>query len=174
VQDVLDLCTGGGCIAVALALVLNQARFDAVDISTDALAVAAINARRHAVSDRIRLIQSDLFTALPDCRYDLILCNPPYVADQLMDELPLEYSHEPEIAFSGGADGLTIIRQVLAESRAHLTQGGLLVVEAGSAALAVESAWPTVPFTWLMSASGESVVFVLSGDELDAYGQSFV
>jgi ribosomal protein L3 glutamine methyltransferase len=174
VQDVLDLCTGGGCIAVALALVLNQARFDAVDISTDALAVAAINARRHAVSDRIRLIQSDLFTALPDHRYDLILCNPPYVADQLMDELPLEYSHEPEIAFSGGSDGLTIIRQVLAESRAHLTQRGLLVVEAGSAALAVESAWPTVPFTWLMSANGESVVFVLSADELDAFGQCFV
>jgi ribosomal protein L3 glutamine methyltransferase len=174
VQDVLDLCTGGGCIAVALALVLDQARFDAVDISTDALAVAAINARRHAVSDRIRLIQSDLFTALSDRRYDLILCNPPYVADQLMDELPLEYSHEPEIAFSGGSDGLTLIRQVLAESRAHLTQGGLLVVEAGSAALSVESAWPTVPFTWLMSANGESVVFVLSADELDAYGQRFV
>jgi ribosomal protein L3 glutamine methyltransferase len=91
-----------------------------------------------------------------------------------MDELPLEYSHEPEIAFSGGSDGLTLIRQVLAESRAHLTQGGLLVVEAGSAALSVESAWPTVPFTWLMSANGESVVFVLSADELDAYGQRFV
>jgi ribosomal protein L3 glutamine methyltransferase len=104
----------------------------------------------------------------------LILCNPPYVTAQLIDELPLEYSHEPEIAYSGGVDGLTIIRQVLAESRAHLTQRGLLVVEAGSAALAVENAWARVPFTWLMSANGESVVFVLSADELDTYGQSFV
>jgi len=173
VRNVLDLCTGGGCIAIALALVLNQARFDAVDISTDALAVAAINADRHAVSNRIRLIQSDLFTALPDCRYDLILCNPPYVADKLMAELPVEYSYEPEIAFSSGSDGLTIIRRVLSESRAHLTQKGVLVVEAGSAAVSVESEWPIVPFTWLMSANGESVVFMLSADELDAYGQHF-
>lgn len=174
VECALDLCTGSGCIAVALALAFERAKVDAVDLSKDALEVAAINVQRHAVDDQLRLIQSDLFGAVTARRYDLIACNPPYVSDELMNTLPVEYNHEPALAFAGGRDGLAIVRRVLAEARTHLTDRGALVVEAGSAAAAVERAWPMVPFTWLTSANGESLVFILSAKELDAHALSFV
>ena len=165
---ILDLCTGSGCIAVSLALAFPEAKVDASDISAAALEVAAINVERHAVGDRVRLVQGDLFSSLEGQRYDLIVCNPPYVSDSLMGSLPHEYNHEPTLAFAGGNGGLDFITPLLYQARAHLSDDGLLVVEAGSARDALEAAWPQVPFTWLMSMNDDAVVFVVSAQELEA------
>ncbi|MDP6530294.1 MAG: 50S ribosomal protein L3 N(5)-glutamine methyltransferase [Arenicellales bacterium] len=169
IASILDLGTGSGCIAVALAHAFPAARVDASDLSSDALAVAAINTRRHDIVDRVRLLRSNLFTGLAGQRYDLIVCNPPYVSDAIMGELPDEYSYEPALAFAGGSEGLDFIDSLLREARTHLTDEGTLVVEAGSAKAAVEAAWPQVPFTWLTSRNGESVVFLLGAQELQQY-----
>ncbi|MEK9785569.1 MAG: 50S ribosomal protein L3 N(5)-glutamine methyltransferase [Gammaproteobacteria bacterium] len=166
VKSILDLCTGSGCIAVALALAFPEAQVDASDLSTAALEVAAINARDHGVTDRVRLVEGDLFSALPDRRYDLIVCNPPYVSDVLMRALPDEYRFEPELAFSGGGQGLDFIDRLLREAVHHLNPNGMLIVEAGSAQPAVENAYPDLPFMWLMSESEEAVVFALTAAEL--------
>lgn len=173
VYRVLDLCTGSGCIAVALALVFPDSRVDAVDLSAAALEVALINVARHEVHDRVRLVRSDLFDRLEDRMYDLIVCNPPYVSDKLMADLPAEYQHEPAQAFAAGSDGLDIVRRLLSKARQHLTDHGTLVVEVGSAAAAVEGTWPAVPFTWLASAHDESAVLVLTASELDHYAGQF-
>jgi len=168
--SILDLCTGSGCIAVALALAFPEARVDATDLSGAALEVAAINAKRHEVTDRVRLLQGDLFSAVQDQRYDLIVCNPPYVSNELMRGLPEEYRFEPELAFTGGIKGLDFIERLLREVSNHLTPQGLLIVEAGSAQSAVEDAYPNLPFMWLMSQSEEAVVFALTAGELTASG----
>jgi ribosomal protein L3 glutamine methyltransferase len=165
---ILDLCTGSGCIAVSLALAFPEAKVDASDISAAALEVAAINVERHGVGDRVRLVQGDLFSSLEGQRYDLIVCNPPYVSDSLMRTLPHEYNHEPTLAFAGGNGGLDFITPLLYQARAHLSDDGLLVVEAGSARDALEAAWPQVPFTWLMSMNDDAVVFVVNAQELEA------
>ena len=165
---ILDLCTGSGCIAISLALAFPEAQVDASDISVAALEVAAINVERHALGDRVRLVQGDLFSSLEGQRYDLIVCNPPYVSDSLMRTLPQEYNHEPTLAFAGGNGGLDFITPLLYQARAHLSDDGLLVVEAGSARDALEAAWPRVSFTWLMSMNDDAVVFVLSAQELEA------
>jgi len=170
VTSILDLCTGSGCIAVALALAFPEARVDATDLSRAALEVAAINAKRHEVTDRVRLLQGDLFSAVQDQRYDLIVCNPPYVSNELMRGLPEEYRFEPELAFTGGIKGLDFIERLLREVSNHLTPQGLLIVEAGSAQSAVEDAYPNLPFMWLMSQSEEAVVFALTAGELTASG----
>ena len=164
--SVLDLCTGSGCIAVALALAFPEARVDASDISTTALEVAEIKVARYAVQDRVRLKRGDLFEGLGKVRYDLIVCNPPYVSDDIMDALPGEYRHEPALAFAGGASGLDFINRLMDQARDHLTDDGLLVVEAGSAREPLEALWPRTPFTWLMSENGEAVVFALEAAEL--------
>ena len=165
-SSILDLCTGSGCIAVSLALAFPEARIDASDISATALEVAAINVERHGVADRVRLVEGDLFGSLGDQRYDLIVCNPPYVSEPLMQALPPEYSHEPALAFAGGSTGLDFIGSLLHQAHDHLADGGLLVVEAGSARDALEAAWPHTPFTWLMSMNGDAVVFALGAQEL--------
>ena len=172
VKTVLDLCTGSGCIAVAVALAFPEAEVDAVDISTAALEVAAINIEQHALGQRIRLLQGDLFHAIAEAvRYDLIICNPPYVSDQSMASLPPEHCFEPRLALAGGRDGLDFVHRVLTEARRHLKKTGRLFVEAGSAAAAVEKTWPNVPFTWLASLTGESAVLTLTAAELDGYGE---
>ena len=132
-----------------------------------------INVARHEVHDRVRLVHSDLFDRLEDRLYDLIVCNPPYVSDQLMADLPAEYQHEPAQAFAAGGDGLDIVRRLLSKARQYLTDHGTLVVEVGSAAAALECTWPAVPFTWLASAHGESAVLVLTASELDHYAGQF-
>jgi ribosomal protein L3 glutamine methyltransferase len=116
----------------------------------------------------VRLVQGDLFSSLEGQRYDLIVCNPPYVSDSLMRTLPHEYNHEPTLAFAGGNGGLDFITPLLYQARAHLSDDGLLVVEAGSARDALEAAWPQVSFTWLMSMNDDAVVFVVNAQELEA------
>ncbi|HJL65842.1 MAG TPA: 50S ribosomal protein L3 N(5)-glutamine methyltransferase [Arenicellales bacterium] len=167
VDSILDLCTGGGSIAVASALAFPGANVDAIDLSAEALEVAKINRQRYQLEQRLRLFEGDLFAPVDGHRYDLILCNPPYVSDSIMAELPLEYRHEPPLAFSGGSLGLTLIDRLLREAREHLTPEGTLIIEAGSASEAVNQHYPDLPFIWLTSANGESVVFMLTAAELE-------
>ena len=173
IKAVLDLCTGSGCIAVAVALAFPEAEVDATDISTAALDVAAINIKRHALGQRIRLLQGDLFHAISEAvRYDLIICNPPYVSDQTIVSLPPEYSFEPRLALTGGRDGLDFVHRVLTEARRYLKKTGRLFMETGNAA-AVEKTWSSVPFTWLASLTGESAVLTLTAVELNGYREHF-
>jgi len=173
VKTVLDLCTGSGCIAVAIALAFPEAVIDAADISTAALEVAAINIEQHALGRRIRLLQGDLFHAIAEAgRYDLIICNPPYVSDQSMVSLPPEHCFEPRLALAGGRDGLDFVHRVLTEAGRNLKETGRLFVEVGNAA-GVEKIWPSVPFTWLTALTGESAVLTLTAAELDRYGEHF-
>jgi len=167
----LDLCAGSGCIAVAIARAFPEAKVDAADVSSIALEVAAINIEQHAMGQRIRLLQGDLFHAVTDAvRYDLIVCNPPYVSDRSMKVLPPEHCFEPKMALAGGSDGLHFVHRVLTEAHRYLKKKGRLFVEAGSAADAVEKTWPSVPFTWLASLTGKSGVLTLTAGELDSYG----
>jgi ribosomal protein L3 glutamine methyltransferase len=174
VKAVLDLCTGSGCIAVAVALAFPEAKVDATDISIAALEVAAINIEQHGLGQRIRLLQGDLFNAIAKAaRYDLIICNPPYVSDQSMAFFPAEHCFEPRLALAGGHNGLDFVRRILAEARWHLKKNGRLFVEAGSSAAAIEQIWPSVPFTWLTALMGESAVLMLTAVELDGYREQF-
>ncbi len=170
VHTVLDLCTGSGCIAIATALEFPNVSVDAADISTDALAVAKRNVTVYALEKRVTLIQSDLFDALKDKRYDLIISNPPYVPQTSMDILPAEYNHEPAIALKADDDGLAIITAILATAANHLNDGGYLMVEVGESRNAVDKKFPEIPFTWLAHESGEEVVFLLSRNELGGAG----
>ena len=165
VKTALDLCTGSGCLAVLLAHSFPRASIDAADISPAALAVAKINRQRYGLRNRVRLVESDLFSALGRKQYDLIVCNPPYVTTRGIRRLPREYRHEPRAALAGGRDGLDLVRRVLGAASRHLSPRGLLVVEVGAGRNAVEKAWPLVPFIWLDEDGG---VFLLSHAELEA------
>ena len=156
----LDLCTGSGCLAVLLALTFRKCRVDASDISREALQVARINARGH----RIRLIRSDLFGSIRQ-KYDLIVCNPPYVPAREMRKLPKEYRREPRRALAGGADGLTLIRKILSGAKKHLNPGGLLVCEVGGGRRALERAYPRLAFSW-PEVSDPGAVFILEREHL--------
>ena len=172
-QDVLtalDLCTGSGCLAVLLADAYPNASVDAADISSAALEVARRNVKDHGLEDEIRLVQSNLYSALAGCKYDLIVCNPPYVTAAFMAELPAEYRKEPELALASGDDGLDHIRVILREALHHLEQNGVLVVEVGHNRNAVENAFPNLPFTWLDTASGDGFVFLLERSSLVSAG----
>ena len=166
IHAVLDLCTGSGCLAIVLAHAFEQAEIDAVDISTDALAVASRNIADYQLQERVRLMQSDLFAGLAGRRYDLIISNPPYVNAESMAELPEEYRHEPVNALASGADGLEATRKILASAAAHLTDQGLLVVEIGHNRDAVLREYPRTPFTWLETSAGDAFVFLLHRDQL--------
>ena len=166
VSDVLDLCTGSGCLAVMAADVFPNARVDAIDVSADALAVARRNVDDYRFAARISLIESDLFEALPNKRYDVIVCNPPYVTDASMATLPREYQHEPKLALAGGVDGLAVIRRVLRGSRGYLKRGGQLFVEVGDGRAAVESSFPDLPMTWVTTSAGDDMVFMVKQEDL--------
>lgn len=146
-RRILDLCTGSGCLAILAARAFPNARVDASDVSSAALAVAAQNVRTHRLEKRIRLIRSDLFGRLRG-RYDLILCNPPYVSTPSMRRLPREYRYEPGIALAGGRQGLDYVARILAASARFLKPGGLLVCEVGGNKAALERAYPRTPFVW--------------------------
>jgi ribosomal protein L3 glutamine methyltransferase len=160
VGTVLDLCTGSGCLAILAARAFPHARVDAADLSRAALAVARINVRRHRMGGRIRLIRSDLTSALGSRKYDAIVCNPPYVTDAALRRLPREYRREPRIALAGGMDGLDAVRVILREAAAHLEPGGMLAMEVGSGRGRVERAFPRIPFTWVETPGGGDVLLV--------------
>ncbi|HNC52093.1 MAG TPA: 50S ribosomal protein L3 N(5)-glutamine methyltransferase [Accumulibacter sp.] len=166
VTSVLDLCTGSACLAILAAHAFPAADVDAVDISSDALAVARRNVADYDLAARVRLVEGDLFAGLGSRRYDLILANPPYVNAESMDTLPDEYRCEPEIALASGEDGLDLTRAILAAARAHLQPDGLLVVEIGHNRDALEAAFPSTPFTWLDTSGGDQYVFLLHRDEV--------
>lgn len=166
VTDVLDLCTGSGCLAVMAADAFPNAKVDAVDISPDALKVARRNVAEYHFEDRITLVQSDLFQALDTKRYDLILCNPPYVTDAAMAKLPQEYRHEPTLALAGGPDGMALVKTIVRQARGHLKRGGLLFVEVGDGRADVERVLGDIPMTWLTTSAGDDMVFMARQEEL--------
>jgi ribosomal protein L3 glutamine methyltransferase len=172
-QRILDLCTGGGCIGIACALYLADSEVVLADISSDALTVAELNIERHAVAERVRTVQSDLFAELGGETFDLIVSNPPYVDAQDIADLPAEFRHEPMLALAAGADGLDLARRILREAASHLTEKGALIVEVGNSWVALEEAYPTVPFTWLEFERGGHGVFLLTREQLIEHAADF-
>jgi ribosomal protein L3 glutamine methyltransferase len=169
VRRVLDLCTGGGCIALACAHHLPRARVEGSDISAEALSLARENARALGLSRRVRFTQSDHFAALDGRRYDIIVSNPPYVGERELRSLPAEYGHEPRLALAAGKQGLDSVRVILRESARHLEPGGLLIVEVGNTETSVRRRWPRVPFTWLEFERGGGGVFLLTREQLQRH-----
>ena len=166
VTRVADVCTGSACLAIMMAHTFPNAEVDAVDLSADALAVAADNVADYALEAQVHLHQGDALTPLAGQRYDLILSNPPYVTAEAMAALPAEYRHEPEMALAAGDDGLDVVRSLIAQARAHLNPGGLLMVEVGHNRHLVEAAFPDLPLTWLSDDHAEDMIFMLREDEL--------
>lgn len=164
--EVLDLCTGCGCLGIMAADVFPRAKVEAADISKDALALAKRNVTDYGLEHRVKLIESDLFGGLANRRYDVILCNPPYVPDASMGKLPKEYTHEPKVALAGGADGMDVIKRLMREARSHLKRGGLLFVEVGGERATVEKQFKDVPMTWLATSAGDDMVFLTRQEEM--------
>ena len=173
VRHILDLCTGSGCIGIACAHAFPDARVDLADLSAAALEVAGRNISRHELGARVRAIHSDLFRALGDARYDLIVSNPPYVPDGEVRQLPEEYRHEPSLGLAAGDDGLDIVVRILTDAAVHLSERGVLVVEVGYSQPALEAAFPDVPFLWLDFACGGDGVFLLERGQLVDYHSAF-
>jgi ribosomal protein L3 glutamine methyltransferase len=167
VESVLDLCTGSGCLAILASQSFPNASIDAVDISKDALAVAARNVRDYGLEDRLTLYQGDLFAPLGDSRYDLIISNPPYVDALGMASLPRECRAEPKLAFDGGADGLDIVRRILDQAGQHLMPEGGLLCEIGRGRELLEAAYPQLPLLWLDTEDSEGEVFWIGASDLE-------
>lgn len=170
---ILDLCTGSGCIAIACAVEFPESEVDAVDLSTDALNVAQINIENHGLSEQVIPIESDVFSGVEGLTYDLIVTNPPYVDQEDVDALPVEYTHEPEMGLGCGADGLDIVRKILAQSAQHLNKDGVLICEVGNSQIHVEAVYPQVPFTWIEFEFGGHGVFMLTKAQLEEFSSVF-
>jgi ribosomal protein L3 glutamine methyltransferase len=166
VESVLDLCTGSGCLAILASRNFPNAHIDAVDISKDALDVAARNVGDYGLEDRLTLHRGDLFKPLGGKRYDLVISNPPYVDAEGMAALPRECRAEPKIAFDGGADGLDIVRRILNEAGRHLTPQGGLLCEVGRGRGPVEAAFPRLPLLWLDTEESDGEVFWIAAGDL--------
>ena len=165
-QRVLDLCTGNGSLAVIAAMAYPEISVDACDVSADALEVARINVERHALSDRITLVRSDLFDELAGRRYDLIVCNPPYVNSVSMAALPPEYRAEPALALAGGDDGMDLVRRILADAPAHMNDDAVLVLEIGHERRHFERAFRRLEVAWLPTSAGDDEVLLVTRDAL--------
>ncbi len=171
VGRVLDMCTGSGCIAIASAISLPEARVDAADISEPALEVARCNVERHGLRDRVKLFRSDLFQSIPAERYNLILANPPYVSAHSMAGLPEEYRAEPGLGLASGDDGLDAVLSILLDAPGYLRDDGVLICEVGESEERLAVALPQIPFLWLEFEHGGSGVFVLTREQLQSAGQ---
>jgi ribosomal protein L3 glutamine methyltransferase len=166
VTNVLELCTGSGCLAIMLADAFGNSVVDAVDISTDALAVAGINIDKYELAARVNPIASDLYDNVPAKKYDLIVSNPPYVNSASMGKLPPEYLVEPQIALAGGDDGMDLVRKIIAGAAERLSPNGILVVEIGNEYDYAEAAFGHLGLTWLTTSTGDDAVFLLRADQL--------
>ncbi|WP_027863800.1 50S ribosomal protein L3 N(5)-glutamine methyltransferase [Massilia alkalitolerans] len=168
VENVLELCTGSGCLAIMMADAFPNAVIDAVDISKDALAVAEHNIREYKLEGRVNPIESDLYEHVPFKRYDLIVTNPPYVNSISMGKLPPEYLREPQIALAGGEDGMDLVRKIVEGAAERLTPEGILVVEIGNERDYAEAAFGHLGLTWLSTSAGDDAVFLLTAEQLQA------
>lgn len=168
VENVLELCTGSGCLAIMMADAFPNAVVDAVDISKDALAVAERNIRDYKLEGRVNPIESDLYENVPFKKYDLIVTNPPYVNATSMTKLPPEYLREPQIALHGGEDGMDLVRKIVAGAAERLTPEGVLVVEIGNEVEFAEAAFGHLGLTWLTTSAGDEAVFLLTAEQLQA------
>jgi ribosomal protein L3 glutamine methyltransferase len=166
VTDILELCTGSGCLPIMLADAFPNAHIDAVDISSDALAVARRNIDDYEFQQRVTLIESDLYANVPKKKYDLIVTNPPYVNAESMSRLPDEYHREPQIALAGGADGMDLVRRIVAGAAQRLSSNGVLIVEIGNEYEHAEAAFSGLELTWLSTSAGDTAVFLLTADQL--------
>lgn len=174
-RRILDMCTGSGCIAIALAYAFPEAEVDATDISKEALEVASINAEHHNKQFEVALLESDLFTKIPaENQYDLIVSNPPYVDAEDMADLPDEFRHEPELALAAGQDGLDLVRKMLAQAADYLTEDGLIVIEVGNSEWAMRQNFNTVDFHWLTFQKGGSGIFALTAAQCRQYRDLFI
>lgn len=168
VANILELCTGSGCLAIMLADAFPNARVDALDLSADALEVARRNVADYGLEDRITLFESDLYDALPARQYDLIVTNPPYVNATSMRALPPEYGHEPNMALAGGVDGMDLVRKIVAGAASRLTPDGVLMVEVGNERAHAEAAFPDLEMVWLSTSAGDDMVFLVTDDQLNS------
>ncbi|MEG0482613.1 MAG: 50S ribosomal protein L3 N(5)-glutamine methyltransferase [Acinetobacter sp.] len=174
-QRILDMCTGSGCIAIALAYAFPDSEVDATDISKEALEVASINADHHDKQYQVALLESDLFAKIPaENQYDLIVSNPPYVDAEDMADLPDEFHHEPELALAAGQDGLDLVRKMLAQAADYLTEDGLIVIEVGNSEWAMRQNFNTVDFHWLQFQNGGSGIFALTAAQCRQYRDLFI
>lgn len=165
--NILDLCTGSGCIGIACALYLEASSVDLSDISSKALVMAEQNIARYQLNERVRTIKSDGFNGIDD-QYDLIISNPPYVDEEDLNDMPAEYHAEPALGLASGLDGLDFTRKMLAQASHYLTPEGTLLVEVGNSAGALADAYPNLPFTWLECANGGHGIFMLTKQELSS------
>ncbi|MGO2279185.1 MULTISPECIES: 50S ribosomal protein L3 N(5)-glutamine methyltransferase [unclassified Psychrobacter] len=173
-ERILDLCTGSGCIAIALATRFVDALVDAVDIDKGALEVAMVNVDHHDLGHQVNVIESDLFAKIPaENQYELIVTNPPYVDAAIMADLPPEFLYEPEHALAAGQDGLDLVHRILFEAPDYLSPDGLLICEVGDSEWALKQAYPEIQFDWLKFALGGHGVFAITYDELVSNRQLF-
>jgi len=166
VENILELCTGSGCLAIMMADAFPNSVVDAVDISRDALDVADRNVRDYQLEGRVNTIASDLYQNVPFKKYKLIVTNPPYVNSQSMAKLPEEYRREPQIALDGGADGMDLVRKIVAGAAERLTPDGILMVEIGNEKDYAEAAFGHLGLTWLTTSAGDDMVFLLTAEQL--------
>jgi len=167
ISNILDLCTGSGCLAIVAAHEFPDAVVDATDLSSDALAVAKINVEEHGLNNRLSLYHGSLFEPLnANRRYDLIICNPPYVNSSSMDKLPPEYLHEPRMALAGGSDGMDLIRKIIEQAPLHLSEQGMLLLELGHERSHFEAAFPALEPMWLDTTASNDQILLLTREQI--------